>query len=138
MSDIEDFDFVSDSDDNGINLVIENDLNTILEAIRKYIISNENFKKINLKFDIIKLKYYKGMVFLKVKDDTAFISSVIYKSVYQNDLINGDKIKICAYLDSYRGQLQLIIKSYEKIGIVDNTKFLLIKNKLQKMGYLDN
>jgi exodeoxyribonuclease VII large subunit len=117
---------------------INNKLVTLLEIIHNHILSDKRMKKIILTVDIIEIKDYNGMAFLKVKDETASIPAVIYKSINQNDLAIGDKIKISAQFNLYGNQLQLVIKSYEKNGLVDNSQFILVRTKLQKMGYMDN
>ena len=115
----------------------DNNLISLFDVVKCYISTDKTLQKISLVVEIVEIRNYNGMAFLKVKDDTATISSVIYKSIFKDNIEPGNKIKINGCLDLYRGQIQLIIKSYQKIGSVDNSQFMLLKNKLAKLGYFD-
>lgn len=113
------------------------DIESILTIVRQNIQTDNLLKNIDLAVNIIEIKNYKGMAFIKVRDDTASISAVIYASYYDNDLSAGDKMKINATLMLYNGQVQLLVKSYQKLGIIDNNQFSITKAKLEKLGYFN-
>ena len=116
-----------------------NKINNIFNITKKYIFQNELLSNLVLIVEIIEIREYKGMVFLKIKDDSGSIASVIYKNNYKQKLEFGNKIQIKCSTDLFRGQIQLNIISYQKMGIGDtNSKMELLKKRLHKLGYFDN
>ena len=134
MSDSE-IDFLSSESP---RIELDNTIDTIYSIIKAYISLDERLETIKLKIDVIEIKNYKGMAFLKIKDSTATMQAVIYKSNYANDIMPNDCLNIVGRLDLYRGQIQLIIKSYQKLTTIVDNQFTLLKNKLGKLGYFDN
>lgn len=141
---INDIDFISDSshDETNSNNEINNcnmNISTIFNIIKQQIVTNKSLKKINLIAEVMEIRDYKGMAFLKIKDNTDAITAIIYKTVYKNDFVIGNKINLDCSLDLFRGQLQLVIKSYKSIGSGENnSKLIILKNKLNGLGYFDN
>ena len=134
-SDIGDFDFSSD-DNSDTNI---SNVSHIFDQIKTFVTKNTALKNINLVVEVMEIKNYPSMVFLKIGDDTGTIKSVIYKSNYKSELKSGDKIKADCYLSLYKGDLQLIIKSYKPMGLGDhNNKLVQLKKKLAGLGYFDN
>lgn len=138
--DVDNIEFLSDDDTTNANE--ENNsvttISTIFDTIKNYISDNDLLSNLHLIVEIIEIRDYNGMVFLKIKDDTSTISAVIYKFHYKNVIKSGDKMKIVANITLFRGQLQLVIQSYEKMGLGDDsTKLAALKNKLSKKGYFD-
>lgn len=126
---------------NDENIVTNNNINliTINNIIVSFLKQNPIFTNIQLDVEIIEIKQYKSMVFTRVTDTSASISAIIYKSCYRYPLKIGDKIKIIAKIDLYRGQLQLTIMKYDKIGSGDENKNLeQLIVKLTGLGYLAN
>lgn len=142
-------DFLPDSDDtnnsndsNDYEIIDTNEplctIISLFDLVKCFVLSNESLCMINLIVDVIEFKQYKGMAFLKVRDETASSTAVIYKSNYYDMLKINDKIKITASVDVYRGQIQLIIRSYQKIIIKEMDNLTILKNKLLKLGYFDH
>lgn len=114
-------------------------ISTIMNTVKTYISKESLLSDINLIVEVVEIRDYRNMIFLKIKDDTASISAIIYKTKYNTSLKSGEKIKIECYLGLYNGILQLNITSYEKIGTGDhNIKLKKLKNKLTSLGYFDN
>lgn len=137
MSDYEEFVFLSSSSSEE-NCICISSIDQIFGSIKDTISDNPMYGQINLVVEVAEIRDYKGMAFLRLKDNTGTITAVIYRSAYHQVLDPGDKIEIVAYLEIYRGQIQLIIISYKKIGLGEsNTKLNKLKNKLSEMGYFD-
>lgn len=83
MSDSE-IDFLSSESP---RIELDNTIDTIYSIIKAYISLDERLEDIKLKIDVIEIKNYKGMAFLKIKDSTATMQAVIYKSNYANDIM---------------------------------------------------
>lgn len=135
-----DIDFITSSDSKSEDSPIANITNVkdIYYYIDNSIKSKDIFKKINIIVEIIEIKIYQSMIFAKIKDDTDIIKAIIYKNNYKTNLQPGDKIKINASLILYRGELELIIKSYTTIGIGNSiSKLEKLKKELAKLGYFD-
>ena len=137
-TDSSDIDFLSDEFVE--QPVRKNDISNIYDIVRGYMTSNKQLQKITLTVEVVEIRDFKGMAFLKVKDDTGSMSAVIYKSYYKNDLRPNNKISVTGRIDVYRGQgqIQLIIFSYNKISDTDNSAFTKLKAKLNRLGYFDN
>ncbi|AGC02293.1 exonuclease [Acanthamoeba polyphaga moumouvirus] len=131
--DIDNIEFLSETENNHLTISI------IYDIIKVSIDSSHLFQNINLVAEVIDIRNYKGMVFIKIRDISGVMPAVIYRNVYKEKLLEGDKINIVGKLDIYNSQIQLIINSYKKTGLGDtNLKLQLLKEKLFKLGYLDN
>lgn len=119
-------------------MVTDYTIMTLFDLVRSFILNDKSLSIISLVVDIVEFKEYKGMAFLRVKDDTASISAIIYKSNFIHPLEANNKIKIVGSLDIYRGQIQLNIRSYQKMETIQLDKLTILKNKLAKLGYFDN
>lgn len=111
---------------------------SLYDRVRSLVLTNESLANIQLVVNVVEFKEYKGMAFLKVKDETGSIAAVIYRSNYHVVLKPNDKIKVAAYMDIYRGEVQLNIRSYQKIVVKEIDNLTVLKKKLAKMGYFDN
>ncbi|AGF84960.1 VII large subunit [Moumouvirus goulette] len=132
--DINDVEFLSETKENN-NLTIS----IIYDIIKISINSSQLFQNINLIAEVVDIRNYKGMVFIKIRDISGVMPAVIYRNVYKESLIEGDKINIVGKLDIYNSQIQLIVNSYNKTGLGDtNLKLKLLREKLSKLGYFDN
>ena len=125
--------FDSNSDNRKTNTIM-----SLFNLVKLFVSSHSLLKKISLDVEVIEIKNYNSMAFLKIKDATENIAAVIYKNKYKNDLIPNDHIKISGSLTVYRGQLQINIDSYQKNITKEDNKFIVLKNKLDKLGYFDN
>jgi len=93
---------------------------------------------LNLNVEVIEIKSYANMVFMKVKDKSANIKAIIFKFNYGVTLKPGDEININASLRLYKGDLELIIKTYKLLGTGNSlVEFQSLKNKLDKLGYFN-
>ncbi|QGR54272.1 exonuclease VII large subunit [Moumouvirus maliensis] len=132
--DLDNIEFLSDSGENN-HLTIS----VIYDIIKVSIDSSQLFQNINLTAEVVDIRNYKGMVFIKIRDISGIMPAVIYRNVYKEQLIEGDQINITGKLDIYNSQIQLIVNSYVKTGLGNNNlKLQLLKEKLSKLGYLDN
>lgn len=142
-SELDNISFVSDSDDEKQYVLNDsssgiNNIATLLDNIKRCILMNTHFMCVRLIVEIVDMREYKSMIFLKLKDDTATISAILFKKNYTLVLNLGDKIRIKSYTDIYNGQIQLNIISYQQIGLGENNlKLSKLKSKLAKLGYFD-
>ncbi|AVL95146.1 exodeoxyribonuclease VII large subunit [Moumouvirus australiensis] len=132
--DLDNIEFLSDTKENN-HLTIS----VIYNIIKVSIDSSQLFQNINLIAEVIDIRNYKGMVFIKIRDISGVMPAVIYRNVYKEQLVEGDQINITGKLDIYNSRVQLIVNSYVKTGLGNNNlKLQLLKEKLSKLGYLDN
>ena len=133
-----DFDSSSDSNsDKGLSL------SNIISDIGTYINSTPKFKSIATEVEIVELKVYPNVIFMKVREadgnSQIVIKTIIYKSNYKIKLDAGNKIKINAELKFYKNELELIIKSYVLVGQgIHTTALTKLKVDLARLGYFDN
>jgi len=133
-----DFDSSSDSNsDKGLSL------SNIISDIGTYINSTPKFKSIATEVEIVELKVYPNVIFMKVREadgnNQIVIKTIIYKSNYKIKLDAGNKIKINAELKFYKNELELIIKSYVLVGQgIHTTALTKLKVDLARLGYFDN
>src|SRR5690606_14223224 len=74
----------------------------------------------------------------KIKDNTGTMKAIIYRNNYSQVLKTGDQMKINASLGLYRGDIELIIKSYKLEGIGKSiSTYETLKNKLNELGYFN-
>lgn len=111
-------------------------INDIYDYIEKSI---ENFpKNITLNVELMEIKVYPVLVFTKIKDNTGTMKAIIYRNNYSQVLKTGDQMKINASLGLYRGDIELIIKSYKLEGIGKSiSTYETLKNKLNELGYFN-
>uniref|UniRef100_A0A6G6ACB5 Exodeoxyribonuclease VIi large subunit n=1 Tax=Borely moumouvirus TaxID=2712067 RepID=A0A6G6ACB5_9VIRU len=135
MSDIDlgDIEFLSETENNCLTISV------IYDIIKVSIDSSQLFQNINLTAEVVDIRNYKGMVFIKIRDISGIMPAVIYRNVYKEQLSEGDQINIFGKLDIYNSQIQLIVNSYIKMGLGNaNQKLQILKQKLSKLGYLDD
>lgn len=129
--------FSSDEKTNEQENRVEN-ISDIIKYIDGFIKCSSTFSDIKLMVEVMEMRDYNGLIFLKIADKTASIKAVIYSKNYQSKLAIGDKIDVICTLCLYRGELQLVIKSYKPIGKGDNnTNLLKLKKELAELGYFD-
>lgn len=151
-SEFDDVSFISDSDNEKCIVLNDSDklddcddlptnfsnIAVLLSNIKKTISDKICFMNVSLIAEIVDIREYKSMLFIKLKDNSATISAILFKKNYITILNSGDKIRIKSYVDVYNGQIQLNITSYQQIGIGENNINLhKLKNRLAKLGYFD-
>src|SRR5271154_639928 len=130
---IEFIDSDNESDSNNITTIKD------IEQTIQTFIKKTSFQNTKLIVEVIEMRNYNGLIFLKIGDQTGTIKAIIYKQTYKAVLKPGDKIEIGCDLYLYRSELELIIKSYKQQGTgALNAKLILLKKQLCQLGYFDN
>jgi exodeoxyribonuclease VII large subunit len=110
---------------NTIITIIQSSISTVMPPI------------ICMTINVIDIREYKGMLFLKVGDDTGSINAIVYRSNIDDEICKDDRLETKCRVDLYNGSIQLNIQSYQKIGN-HHTRFALLKIKLEALGYFNN
>lgn len=115
--------------------MIEN-INCIQQLFKKFV-SDSKFKNIDLDVDVVEIKSYKSMTFMKVSDQSGTIKAICYRPI--SDIVIGNKIKIKCSVCLYQTDIQLNILNYEHIGVSEQNKNLdILTKELDLLGYFKN
>jgi exodeoxyribonuclease VII large subunit len=90
-------------------------LNLVYNKIEAHIASEPSYQNLTLEVEVSELKVYK-LVYLKILEANCKIDAVIFPKVYNQDLVDGDKIQAKGKFKLYSGKLQFNIESYVKMG----------------------
>ena len=119
---------------------MKSNLSNIITTINNYIVSVPAFKEINTEVEVMELKEYDSIVFMKICDDDkqTIMKSVIFKSAYTTKIEPGNKLKIKSSVRLYKTEIELVIKSYSVLGNGANmTSLAKLKSQLDGLGYFD-